>query len=100
MLRVLWWRVCHNPISAIGFLGFFPVCQQQTIPGRRIATVAELACTWQELSLLFALEEIKTNGALAIATVPACDMVQDTSLLNTPAMPLRGGNTLCVNRNW
>lgn len=31
---------------------------------------AEIACIWQELLLLFALWEIKTNGALAIATAP------------------------------
>lgn len=40
------------------------------IPGSATGT-AEPACVWQELWLLFALGEIKTNGALAIATAPA-----------------------------
>lgn len=52
-------------------LGSSPACHQQTTSGRRTARVAEPACAWQELSLLFAREEIKTNGALAIATLPA-----------------------------
>lgn len=45
------WGACPIPSSATG--------------------TAEPACVWQELWLLFALGEIKTNGALAIATVPA-----------------------------
>ena len=48
-----------------------PAGHQQTTLSRRTVRVAELACIWQELSLLFALEEIKTSGALAIATVSA-----------------------------
>lgn len=73
-VRVLSWGAqgaCHIPTSATGSPSFSPACHQQTSPGRRTARVAELACIWQELSLLFALEEIKTNGALAIATMPA-----------------------------
>lgn len=65
-VRVLWWGVqgaCHIATSAIGSLGSSPACHRQTTPGRRTARVAEPARVWQELSLLFALGEIKTNGA-------------------------------------
>lgn len=76
-----------------------PLCTTPSPHSTGTAWVAEPDCAWQELLLLFALGEIKTNGAFAIATFPPGHVTVQDLLTQHPAVSLRGGNALCVRRS-